>query len=104
MRVSKCIDWAGIVVALAATGCAGAEASDTRQTSAELAEAAEPLSRPLTLPADPIVDPPVGGPTVNVWPPHGARFVRGARFDIRVEGTGTGPNYGFSASIKIDGA
>lgn len=56
-----------------------------------------------SLPPDPIVDPPSGGPTVNVWPAHGARFVPGARFDIRVEGTGTGPDYGFAASLKIDG-
>jgi alkaline phosphatase len=49
------------------------------------------------------VDPPAGGPTVNVWPPHGARFVRGAKFDIRVEGTGTGPDCLYAATIAIDG-
>ncbi|HEX2660563.1 MAG TPA: hypothetical protein VHU40_19915, partial [Polyangia bacterium] len=36
------------------------------------------------LPPDPLVEPATGGPTVNVWPAHGARFIRGARFDIRV--------------------
>ncbi|HEX2656662.1 MAG TPA: alkaline phosphatase [Polyangia bacterium] len=55
------------------------------------------------LPPDPLVEPPTGGPTVNVWPAHGARFMRGARFDIRVEGTGTGPDYGYLATLAIDG-
>jgi alkaline phosphatase len=52
------------------------------------------------LPPDPLSDPPAGDPTTIVWPPHGARFAPGQRFDIRVEGTGTGD---FSATLKIDG-
>ncbi len=43
------------------------------------------------------------GPTVNVWPNHGARFAPDQRFDIRVEGTGLGPVYGYSATLKING-
>ncbi|HET9960539.1 MAG TPA: alkaline phosphatase [Polyangiaceae bacterium] len=58
---------------------------------------------PPSMPPDPLVEPLNGGPTVNVWPPHGARFFRGARFDIRVEGTGTAPNPRYAASLKIDG-
>jgi len=38
---------------------------------------------------------------VTVTPPDGARFFPGQRFDLRVEGKGTGP---FSATIKIDGS
>jgi alkaline phosphatase len=37
---------------------------------------------------------------VTVTPPDGARFVQGQRFDIRVEGKGTGP---FSATLTLDG-
>ncbi len=59
--------------------------------------------RQAPLPDDPVIEPATGGPTVNVWPPHGARFIKGARFDIRVEGSGTGPEYGFQASLEIDG-
>ena len=38
--------------------------------------------------------------SVAVVPPTGARFLQGQRFDIRVEGKGTGP---FSATLAIDG-
>ena len=38
---------------------------------------------------------------VVVSPPNGARFWAGQRFDLRVEGKGTGP---YSATIAIDGA
>lgn len=38
---------------------------------------------------------------VTVTPPNGARFLSGQRFDLRVEGKGTGP---FSATLTIDGA
>lgn len=38
---------------------------------------------------------------VTITPPNGARFLPGQRFDLRVEGQGTGP---FSATIFIDGA
>jgi len=37
---------------------------------------------------------------VTVTPPNGARFLVGQRFDLRVEGKGTGP---FSATLAIDG-
>lgn len=37
---------------------------------------------------------------VSVTPPNGARFLPGQRFDLRVEGKGTGP---FSATLSIDG-
>ncbi|MEK6325362.1 MAG: alkaline phosphatase [Acidobacteriota bacterium] len=37
---------------------------------------------------------------VSVTPPNQARFLTGQRFDLRVEGTGTGP---FSATLSIDG-
>lgn len=37
---------------------------------------------------------------VSVTPPDGARFLVGQRFDLRVEGKGTGP---FSATLSIDG-
>ena len=37
---------------------------------------------------------------VSVVPPAGARFLAGQKFDIRVEGKGTGP---FSATLAIDG-
>lgn len=37
---------------------------------------------------------------VSVVPPTGARFLAGQKFDIRVEGKGTGP---FSATLAIDG-
>jgi alkaline phosphatase len=37
---------------------------------------------------------------VAITPPNGARFVPGQRFDVRVEGQGTGP---FSATLAIDG-
>jgi alkaline phosphatase len=39
-------------------------------------------------------------PTIQITPPSGARFVSGQRFDLRVEGKGSGP---FSATLKIDG-
>jgi alkaline phosphatase len=38
--------------------------------------------------------------SVAVLPPSGARFLEGQRFDIRVEGKGTGP---FSATLALDG-
>src|ERR1700730_13495353 len=38
--------------------------------------------------------------SVTVTPPDGARFFVDQKFDLRVEGKGTGP---FSATIKIDG-
>ena len=38
--------------------------------------------------------------SVSVTPPAGARFFAGQKFDLRVEGKGTGP---FSATLKIDG-
>ncbi len=37
---------------------------------------------------------------VTITPPSGARFLEGQRFDIRVEGKGTGP---FSATLEVDG-
>jgi alkaline phosphatase len=37
---------------------------------------------------------------VTVVPPTGARFLEGQRFDIRVEGAGTGP---YSATLAVDG-
>jgi hypothetical protein len=37
---------------------------------------------------------------VTVTPPSGARFIEDQRFDIRVEGVGTGP---FQASLTVDG-
>jgi alkaline phosphatase len=37
---------------------------------------------------------------VTISPPAGARFLPGQRFDLRVEGAGTGP---FSATVAIDG-
>lgn len=37
---------------------------------------------------------------VTVTPPTGARFISGQKFDLRVEGKGTGP---FSATLAIDG-
>jgi len=37
---------------------------------------------------------------VALVPPGGARFLEGQRFDIRVEGSGTGP---FSATLAVDG-
>jgi len=39
-------------------------------------------------------------PSINVVPPDGARFLQNQRFDLRVEGKGTGP---YSASLSIDG-
>jgi alkaline phosphatase len=39
-------------------------------------------------------------PSINVVPPDGARFLQQQRFDLRVEGQGTGP---YSASLSIDG-
>jgi alkaline phosphatase len=44
--------------------------------------------------------PALAAPTVSITPPNGARFVPGQRFDVRVEGEGTGP---FSATLAIDG-
>lgn len=38
---------------------------------------------------------------VTITPPNGARFLPGQRFDLRVEGQGTGP---YSATIFVDGA
>jgi len=38
--------------------------------------------------------------SVSIVPPNGARFLSGQRFDLRVEGQGTGP---FSATLAIDG-
>jgi alkaline phosphatase len=37
---------------------------------------------------------------VSITPPDGARFLAGQKFDLRVEGQGTGP---FSATLAIDG-
>src|SRR5690348_1669001 len=37
---------------------------------------------------------------VSILPANGARFLSGQRFDLRVEGKGTGP---FSATLAIDG-
>ncbi len=37
---------------------------------------------------------------VSVTPPNNARFIAGQRFDLRVEGQGTGP---FSATLAVDG-
>ena len=37
---------------------------------------------------------------VTLAPPNGARFLSGQRFDLRVEGKGTGP---FSATLTLDG-
>ncbi len=37
---------------------------------------------------------------VSITPPDGARFLEGQKFDLRVEGQGTGP---FSATLAIDG-
>ncbi len=90
---------------LGAVACANSNDSAQPVSATEMALEAEGCSEQaavaaVTLPPDPIVEPTTGGPTVNVWPAHGARFVKGARFDIRVEGTGTD---GFSASLKIDG-
>jgi alkaline phosphatase len=39
--------------------------------------------------------------SVSLTPPEGARFLEGQRFDIRVEGKGTGP---FRAALTLDGA
>ena len=39
--------------------------------------------------------------SVTLTPPDGARFLEGQRFDIRVEGKGTGP---FRATLTLDGA
>ncbi|HVO11354.1 MAG TPA: alkaline phosphatase [Vicinamibacteria bacterium] len=39
-------------------------------------------------------------PTIRLIPPSGARFLVGQRFDLRVEGQGTGP---FSATLAVDG-
>ncbi len=39
-------------------------------------------------------------PTIRLTPPSGARFLEGQRFDLRVEGKGTGP---FSATLAVDG-
>lgn len=37
---------------------------------------------------------------VTITPPNGGRFLPGQRFDLRVEGKGTGP---FSATLKVNG-
>lgn len=37
---------------------------------------------------------------VQITPPPGARFLQGQRFDLRVEGKGTGP---YSATLELDG-
>ncbi|HTP28768.1 MAG TPA: alkaline phosphatase [Anaeromyxobacteraceae bacterium] len=52
------------------------------------------LAAALSMPALPLPA------SVAVIPPSGARFLEGQRFDIRVEGRGTGP---FSATLAIDG-
>lgn len=39
--------------------------------------------------------------SVSLVPPDGARFLEGQRFDIRVEGKGTGP---YAATLTLDGA
>jgi alkaline phosphatase len=92
---------------LGLAGCLDVSASDgsvaSAQANVEASETTAAQIAEVVLPPDPIVEPASGGPTVNVWPPHGARFIRGARFDIRVEGTGTGPDFGFSATVAIDG-
>lgn len=40
-------------------------------------------------------------PAIQITPPSGARFLEGQKFDLRVEGKGTGP---FSATLTVDGA
>ncbi len=45
--------------------------------------------------------PAVAAPTIRLTPPAGARFLEGQRFDLRVEGQGTGP---FSATLTVDGS
>ena len=42
----------------------------------------------------------LAAPTIRLTPPSGARFLEGQRFDLRVEGKGTGP---FSATLAVDG-
>jgi alkaline phosphatase len=37
---------------------------------------------------------------LQITPPNGARFLQGQRFDLRVEGKGTGP---FAATLELDG-
>lgn len=37
---------------------------------------------------------------VSITPPNGARFIAGQRFDVRVQGQGTGP---YTAALAIDG-
>lgn len=39
-------------------------------------------------------------PSIRLTPPSGARFLEGQRFDLRVEGQGTGP---YSATLTLDG-
>jgi alkaline phosphatase len=41
----------------------------------------------------------VAAPVINITPPNNARFFLGQRFDVRVEGKGTGP---YSATLAID--
>jgi alkaline phosphatase len=55
------------------------------------------LSLALVTTASPALALPTG---VSVTPPNGARFLTGQRFDLRVEGKGTGP---FWATLSIDG-
>lgn len=107
MRTNKGL-WVSMLASLGALACGNADGSGALgapdSTASEGIDRAELGDALFTeLPPDPIVEPATGGPTVNVWPAHGARFVRGGRFDIRVEGTGTGPDFGFSATLKIDG-
>ena len=42
----------------------------------------------------------LAAPTIRLTPPSGARFLEGQRFDLRVEGKGTGP---FAATLAVDG-
>jgi len=104
--------WLGLVTLASSFGMSGclavgdsdpAPASAAESPAMDLEQREGAQHAEIVLPPDPLVDPPTGGPTVNVWPAHGARFIKGARFDIRVEGTGTGPDYGYLSTIAIDG-
>ncbi|MFL5273995.1 MAG: alkaline phosphatase [Anaeromyxobacteraceae bacterium] len=59
------------------------------------------LTRAAALAALFLAPPARGAPTeVALVPPSGARFLEGQRFDIRVEGRGTGP---YTAALSVDG-
>ena len=109
MRKHTSLVWlAAVGCSMAGAGCLqDGDASEAQLGTAEAVQAGSDLVEAVrpdyALPPDPIVDLPAGGPTVNVWPPHGARFVRGAKFDIRVEGTGTGPDFLYAATTRSMG-